>query len=103
MSISRVYSIIGDTNIRRNMTNLNVASREVMKKAQIIDCSQMSALDQALSQVRVDSSILIVASITEFLLSGGDCSSIASSIDPILSTFSAKITGYCSFHPAQQV
>ena len=103
MSISRVYTIIGDANIRRNMTSLNIASRDVMKKAEVIDCLQLSSLDSALSQVRVESSILIVASITEFLLAGGDCGTIASSIDHILTSFAAKVTGHCAAHPAVQV
>ena len=33
MSVSRLFTIIGDSNVRRNMTGLNVASREAMKKA----------------------------------------------------------------------
>lgn len=103
MSISRVYTIIGDANIRRNMTSLNIASRDIMKKAEVIDCLQLSNLDTALSQVRVESSILIVAAITEFLLSGGDCGSIASSIDHILTSFFAKVTGFCATRPAVQV
>ena len=36
MSISRVYTIIGDANIRRNMTTLNIASRDIMKKAEVM-------------------------------------------------------------------
>lgn len=103
MSISRVYTIIGDANVRRNMTALNVASREVMKKAEVIDCVQLTTLDSALSKVRVESSILIVASVTEFLLSGGDCGSIASSIDHILTSFVAKVTSFCSSHQAMKV
>ena len=35
MSISRVYTIIGDANVWRNMTGLNIASRDVMKKAEV--------------------------------------------------------------------
>ena len=103
MSISRVYTIIGDANVRRNMTNLNIASREIMKKAEVIDCIQLSSLDNALSQVRVETSILIVASITEFLLSGGDCGSIGSSIDHLLTAFASKVTGFCAVRPAVQV
>ena len=103
MSISRVYTIIGDANIRRNMTTLNIASRDIMKKAEVIDCLQLSTLDNILSQVRVESSIVIVAAVTEFLLSGGDCGSIGSSIDHILTSFCAKISGFCSTRPAVQV
>ena len=100
---ARIFSIIGDGNVRRNMTSLNIASREIMKKAEVIDCIQLSSLDNALSQVRVETSILIVASITEFLLSGGDCGSIGSSIDHLLTAFASKVTGFCAVRPAVQV
>ena len=103
MSISRLFSIIGDSNVRRNMTGLNMASREVMKTSEVIDCSQLPSLDTALSQVRQESSVLIVATITEFILNNGDCGSIASTIDPVLDSFRSKIFGFCNYRPSLQV
>ena len=66
----RLFSIIGDANVRRNMTGLNVASREVMKSAQIIDYLGVTPIEQALSEVRDESSVCIVTAITDLLLSG---------------------------------
>ena len=103
MSVSRLFTIVGDLNIKRNMTGLNVASREAMKSAQIIDCVSMSTLDDALNEVRKESAVLVIAAFTEFLLSGGDCGTIASSIDPILAELSTKIKGFCSFRPDLKV
>ena len=103
MSLSRLYTIIGDSNVRRNMTGLNMASREVMKTAEIIDCTLMSTLDASLNSVRPESNILILASVTEFLLSSGDCGTIFSSIDPVLSSLSAKLNGFSTFRPNLQV
>ena len=45
---SRIFSVIGDANVKRNMTSLNIASREVMKNAQVIDYLGVSPIDQAL-------------------------------------------------------
>ena len=53
MSSDRIFSIIGDANVKRNMTQLNVASREAMKSAQVIECISLSTLDAALQEVRV--------------------------------------------------
>ena len=103
MSVSRLFTVIGDLNVRRNMTGLNIASRETMKSAQVIDCVSMSTLDDALNGVRPESTVLVIAAITEFLLSGGDCGTIASSIDPILAELSTKINGFCAFKPTLQV
>ena len=103
MSVSRLFSIIGDSNVRRNMTSLNIASREVMKRSQIIDCASLASLESSLREVNADAEVLIVAMITEALISGGDCGTIASSIDPILAAFTAKINAFCSFRPDLQV
>ena len=103
MSVSRLFTVIGDLNIKRNMTGLNVASREAMKSAQVIDCVSMATLDDALNNVRKESTVLVIAAFTEFILSGGDCGTIASSIDPILAELSTKIKGFCSFRPDLKV
>lgn len=76
MSVSRLFSFIGDANVKRKMTGLNIASREAIKSAQVLDCSLMSELDTALQAVRPESDVLILASMTEFLLAAGDCGTI---------------------------
>ena len=103
MSISRLFSVIGDANFRRNWTALNIASRESMKSAQIIDCVHLSTLDNALNEVRADSSVLVLASMTEFIVSSGDCGTIFSSVDPVLADVATKISGFCAFRPTLQV
>ena len=90
-----MISVVGDDNVRWNMTGLNLASRESMKNAQVIDCSALASLDAALESVRKESSVCIVASITEFLVAAGDCGTIFSTIDPILATFAQKLHDFC--------
>ena len=101
--MSRLFSIIGDSNIRRNMTGLNVASRESMKTAQIIDCTTLPNIDNSFHEVRAESEVLILAAITDFLISGGNCGTIFSTIDPILATFTTKVMTFCAFRPNLQV
>ena len=69
--MSRMVSVVGDSNIRRNFTSLNIASRESMKNAEVIDCSTLNSLDAALGDVRSESSQCIVACISEFLVVAG--------------------------------
>ena len=102
MSVSRLFTVIGDANVRRNMIGMNIASRECMKTAQIIDCSALVGLDQALNEVRAESNVLILASVTEFLLANGDCGTIFSSIDPVLCDLTTKIVGFCAYRPHLQ-
>ena len=67
-----LFSIIGDGNVRRNMTGLNIASRETMKTAQVIDYVAPGSLDNAFKEIRPDSTVCIIAALTDLLLSGGD-------------------------------
>ena len=100
---ARLISIIGDANVRRNMTGLNVASREAMKNAQVIDFLGLCPIDQALQEIRAESTIVIIAALTEPLVANGDCGTIFASIDPILTSLHQSISAFCSVHPTLQV
>ena len=100
---SGLYTIIGDANVRRNMTGLNVASREAMKSAQIVDFLGLTPIDQALLEVRPESSICIVSALTDPIVANGDCGTVFASVDPILTSLHASIAAYCSAHPQIQV
>ena len=102
MSVSRLFSFIGDANVRRNMTGLNVASRESMKNAQIIDYTSGS-IDAAFQEVRPESNVCIVSAITDLILSGGDCGTIFASIDPALTDLHTRLSSFCVARPSMQV
>ena len=101
--MSRLVSVVGDSNVRRNFTRLNIASRESMKNAEVLDCSTLSSLDAALGDVRSESSQCIVACISEFLVVAGECGTILSSIDPVLASFAQKLTSFCNSRQHLQV
>ena len=103
MSTDRIFSIIGDANIRRNMTQLNISSRDSMKTAQVIDCASLSTLDAALNDVRGEAVVLIVASVTEFIISNGFCGTVQSSIDPVFAAYVTKMCTFCAYRPQLQV
>ena len=52
MSIARIFSVIGDRNVRDHMTTLNVASREAMKGAEIISCPSLINLASVFTEIR---------------------------------------------------
>ena len=101
-SFIKMFSIIGDANVKRNMTNLNIASRQSMKQAQVIEHLGVSPIDQAFQAVRKESTVCIVASVTEMIISGGDCGTISASVDPVFSDLQAKISAFCSANPHLQ-
>ena len=100
--MSRLISIIGDGNVRRNMTGLNVASREAMKSAQVIDYAAPTSFESVFNEIRADSTVCIIAALTDLLLSGGDGGTIFSTIDPILDSFRARVFHLCTARPNLQ-
>ena len=85
------------------MTGLNIASREVMKNAQVIDYHGVSPVNQALSEIRPESTICIFAGITEPLLTNGDCGTINASVDPVLTDLFTSLSNFSLAHPVLQV
>ena len=99
---ARLFTIIGDANVRRNLTGLNIGSREAMKTAQVIDYLGNCPIDQALSEVRLESSACVVAGITDFILASGDCGTINASVDPALLSLFTSLSSFSISRPALQ-
>ena len=97
------FSIIGDGNVRRNMTGLNIASRETMKAAQVIDYVSPGSFDDAFKEIRPESTVCNIAVLTDLLLSGGGGGTVFASIDPILDSFRTKTFNLCSSRPTLEV
>ena len=103
MSITNVYTVIGDSNIKRNMTSMNIASRTVMKDCQVIDCPSLDNLEAALASVRDESTVLIFSAISELLASGSDRGTVQASMNFVLSSVATKLSILCRARPSLQV
>ena len=69
MPISQIFTVVGDANVRRNMTAMNIASRPSMSTAKVVDCDAAVNLVPALASVSEDTTVCIVQCITSFLVS----------------------------------
>ena len=61
-----VFSLIGDSNVQRNLVDYNFGGREVMKNAQLIPCTSMSTFAACLPKVRPESNVLILSVLSNF-------------------------------------
>ena len=103
MSVSRCFSIIGDSNIKRHMNPTNCRDRPLMSACQIIPSGKMSMMSECLRSVRPESNVCIIAALTGFILASGDCGTINSAIDPVLDSVSKKIAQFCNARRDLQV
>ena len=97
--MARQFSVIGDSNIRRNMTTMNMASRQAMSGCQIIDCPSLSDLENSFTAIRAESDVCIFQAVTHLLLIAPDIGTVQSTIDTLFHELSGKIVVLCKARP----
>ena len=103
MPSSQVYAIVGDSNVRRNMTAMNIASRESMTDAKVIDCKDSESLVQALRDVPSDVTVCLIQTITSFLVTVAFAGTVFGTVDPVLAEFTKIVRSFCTNRPSVQV
>ena len=48
-----MFSVIGDANVVDHMTSFNMASREVMKRTEVIPCPSLDKVNEAFQSIRL--------------------------------------------------
>ena len=100
MSQARVFSLIGDSNLRRHLNSTNCRDRPLMSGSQQIPCGRIEVLAEALSTVREESTVLVLACVTNLLTSTSDeSSSVSLRVEPVLQEFLSKILQFGSDSP----
>ena len=99
MSTLRCYSLIGDSNVKRNISTTSCRGNPLLKAAQIIPCGNMSIFAEAMKSVRDTSSVCIVACLTNFFTSAEKASSIVSQIEPVLTNVLHVLHEACQSNP----
>ena len=88
MSVSRFFSILGDSNVKRHLNPTNCRDRPLMSGCQLVPCGKLALLDEALKTVRPESTVCLISCVTNFLTGSEDAgSSVSFRIDPVLREF----------------
>ena len=103
MSISRLFSIIGDSNVRQNMTPFNIRDRPGLADAQVLSSARPEVLPDALRSVRSSSTIVILSCITNYLTGSEEAPSVSSRVSPVLTVFRQHIDDFCAARPTTMV
>ena len=103
MSISRVFTVIGDSNVRQNMTPFNVRDRPGLSDAQLLSCTRLDLLPDVLRSVRANSNVVIVSCLTNYLTSSDQSDSVLTRVSPYLVEFRQHLDAFCSARPTTQV
>ena len=99
MSLSRCFTLVGDSNVKRHMTPTNCRDRPLMSGAQVIQCGPMSMLATALGSVRIESTICVVYCVTNFVTRSEGSDSPGIRAEPIFLEFLEKLSAACEARP----
>ena len=98
-TIARVFSLLGDSNIQRNMNSTNCRDRPLMSAAQVIPCGRLQVLSEALRQVRAESNVVVLSCVTNCITSSMDSvSSVSNRVEPIIKEFASILSLHAESH-----
>jgi len=96
------FSLIGDSNVRRFVTNVNKKACPEIASAQISSCPKISMLSEALRQVSDGTDVVILTCITNFIVDVAGSSSPGVRAEPVITGFKKKVSEACEANPSMK-
>ena len=101
MSSALRFSLVGDSNVRRHLTQFNCRNCPQMSSAEVKICGTVEIFSETLRSIRSDSTACLISCLTNFLASTsseGPCSAV-SRIEPTLLDVRDTIYSFCQEQP----
>ena len=99
-----MFTLVGDSNVRRGLSPANVRGRPQHSSAQFISCGRLSTFAAALEETRQESDACIVSCVTNFVTgSVSSSSSVSSRVETIMTGFFEKLSSFATSRPALQI
>jgi len=101
MAQSRVFTLIGDSNVRRHMNDSNCLDRPLMSGAETITCTRLALFPQSLLAIRSSSNVCVVSCVTNFLSDSPEenGSMPGQRVEPVLTEFFRLLVDSCKTFP----
>ena len=95
-----MFSIIGDSNIKRHLNQMNRRVRPAMETAELKHCGRLDIFEESIRSLHQGTVNCILSCITNFLtMTEGDSSSAAVRVEPVLTEVRELLTGFCQEFP----
>ena len=96
-----LFTVIGDSNVRRHINSMSSRDRPMISGAQVSICGRHEVFSEALASVRSESDTCIIACVTNFITSTPASSSVTLRIEPLLLDLLALIQSQVSANPGR--
>ena len=103
MSQLGLYSVIGDSNVKRHMTSTAIKGRPAMSSAKVILCGRLATFQSSLASVPMESDACVIACVTNFVTSSSPVGSVVQHVGPIFKSFFEKTFAFATERPGTQV
>ena len=96
--MSRIFSVVGDSNIRNHVNKNSCRANPALKAAQTLSCGSLSIFTGTLEKVRSESTACIIACVTNFLTDVEGPPTVSLRVDPVLQVGLPAAVGLNSAH-----
>ena len=99
--MSRIFSVVGDSNVHQNFTKVNLRANPLMKASQLIPCGHLTILAESIQKVNSTTTVCLLSCITNFMTSINDSadSLVSHRVEPVLMGFREAVVEACESRP----
>ena len=99
MSQARVFTLLGDSNVSKNINKTTCRANPVIRSAQILTCGHLGIFRESIQKMRPESNTCILSCLTNFLTGADGPDSVSQRIDPVLQEIQAILFDVCKSSP----
>ena len=90
------FSILGDSNVHPHVNKTSCRANPQLKSAQVLQCGNLAIFPESLGKIRPESSMVIIACLTNFLTSVDGPSVVSQRVEPVIQEIRAVLLDFCS-------
>ena len=94
--MAKIFTVLGDSNIKRHLNPINCRDRPMMSSAQQIPCQKLEIFAESLRSVREESNVCIVSCLSNFMCSSDESATISLRLAPIFSEVFDRLRAACT-------
>ena len=79
-----IFSLLGDSNVHPHVNKTSCRANPQLKAAQLLRCGSLELFSDVLNYVRPESTVCIVACLTNFISSASGPALVSSRVSPVL-------------------
>ena len=93
--MSAVYSLLGDSNISGHVNKTSVRANPQLKATQVLQCGHIGIRGETLAKVRKETTVVILACLTNFVSSADGPPTVSHRVEPVLQSIRSVLLEFC--------